>query len=63
MAKSIDSLERNVFMSFHHAKRDIYQLRSSIEELNKKIQHITLNQAALLEKLSQIERNRKTKKK
>ena len=59
MLKNTKELERKISLSFHYVKRDMLRLNDSIEDLNKKIQHISLNQALLLEKIAKLEKKKK----
>lgn len=53
-AQSLDQLEKNVSASFAYVKKDLLMLNDAISDINDKIQHLSLNHAALLEKLEQV---------
>jgi predicted nucleic acid-binding Zn-ribbon protein len=55
MVKSVEQLERNVSASFGYVKKDLLMLNDSISDLHDKIQHLSLNHAALMSKLSVLE--------
>ena len=63
-AYSIRQLEKNVVLSFSYVKKDLLNLNDGVSNLSEKIQHLSLNDAALIEKLSRIEQllNKKTEK-
>ena len=52
--KSLELLEKNVSASFGYVKKDLLMLNDAISDLNDKIQHLSLNHAALLEKLDRL---------
>lgn len=55
MVNSINQLEKNVSASFGYVKKDLLMLNDSISDLHDKIQHLSLNHAALMSKLSVLE--------
>lgn len=55
MTKNVQQLERNVSASFGYVKKDLLMLNDSISDLHDKIQHLSLNHAALMSKLSFLE--------
>ena len=55
---SLDQFEKNVQASFGYVKKDLLMLNDTVSDLQEKIQHLSLNHAALLE---EIERLKKTK--
>lgn len=62
MVKSIKQLEKNVSVSFSYVKKDLLMVNDSMSSLHDKIQHLSLNQAMLLEKMTSIERSLSDKK-
>ncbi|GEM_PF-6757625 len=56
MVKNLKELDRKISLSFHYVKKDILRLNDSIQDLNKKIQHLSFNHASLLEKISSLEK-------
>ena len=54
-AHSIDQLEKNIVLSFSYVKKDLLNLNDSVSNVSEKIQHLSLNDAMLLEKLTKIE--------
>lgn len=57
MDKSIDQVEKNVSASFGYVKKDILMVNDAISNLHDKIQHLSMNQAMLLEKFVQLEKS------
>jgi hypothetical protein len=55
MAKSIEEVEKNVSGSFGYVKKDMLMLNDAISDIHDKIQHLSLNHAALLEKIAKLE--------
>jgi hypothetical protein len=55
MAKDLNQFERNVSASFGYVKKDLLMLNDSVSDLHDKIQHLSLNNAALLDKLRILE--------
>ncbi|MBC8435022.1 hypothetical protein H8D91_00795 [archaeon] len=55
MVNSIGQLERNVSASFGYVKKDLLMLNDSVSDLHDKIQHLSLNNVALMEKLRSLE--------
>ena len=55
MVNSSGQIEKNVSASFGYVKKDIMMLNDVISDLNDKIQHLSLNHAALLEKMQRVE--------
>ncbi len=56
VVRSIEQLEKNVSASFGYVKKDILMVNDAISNVHDKIQHLSLNQAMLLEKMSNIEK-------
>jgi len=55
MEKSIEQIEKNVSASFGYVKKDMLMLNDAISDIHDKIQHLSLNHAALMEKISKME--------
>jgi hypothetical protein len=55
--KSVDQVEKNVSASFGYVKKDILMVNDAISDLHDKIQHLSMNQAMLLEKFAQLEKS------
>ncbi len=60
--KTLAQFEKNVSASFGYVKKDLLMLNDAISDINDKIQHLSLNHAALLEKLQGITENNSVKK-
>lgn len=56
VANSIEQMEKNVSASFGYVKKDILMVNDAISNVHDKIQHLSLNQAMLLEKMIAIEK-------
>jgi len=54
MTTSLKQLEKNVSISFGYVKKDLLMLNDSVSSLHDQIQHLSLNQATLLEKMAQL---------
>lgn len=54
-ADSVEQLERNVEVSFSYVKKDLLSLNDMISDLYEKIQHLSMNQATLLDKTLKFE--------
>lgn len=63
MVNDVKRLEKNVSASFAYVKKDLLMLNDSISDLHDKIQHLSMNQAALLGKLESLSPKSKTIKK
>ncbi len=55
-AQSLGQFEKNVSVSFGYVKKDLLMVNDSVSELHDKIQHLSLNQAMLVEKISGLEK-------
>jgi len=55
-AQSLGQFEKNVSVSFGYVKKDLLMVNDSVSELVDKIQHLSLNQAMLLEKIAELEK-------
>ena len=51
MTNSINQIEKNIETSFGYVKKDLLALNDMVSELNEKIQHLSMNQAILVEKV------------
>jgi len=56
VARTMANLEKNVSLSFSYVKKDLLNLNDSISGLKEKIQHLSLNDAMLLERINRIEK-------
>ena len=54
MANTIEQIEKNTQASFGYVKKDLLMLNDAVSDIQTKIQHLSMNHAALLEKISQI---------
>ena len=55
-AQTLGQFEKNVSVSFGYVKKDLLMVNDSVSDLHDKIQHLSLNQAMLLEKVMKLER-------
>jgi len=62
-AETLRQLEDNVAMSFGYAKKDIMAVNDSVNDLHEQIQHLSMNNAMLVDKILTLERNLSTKTK
>lgn len=64
VVESLKQLEDNVAMSFGYAKKDILAVNDSVNDLHEKVQHLSMNNAMLLDKVMALEKiiSGKTKK-
>jgi hypothetical protein len=60
--KSVSQVEKNVSASFGYVKKDMLMVNDAISNLHDKIQHLSMNQAMLLEKFVQLEKSLGNKK-
>lgn len=66
MTKNLSQFEKNVGISFSYVKKDILSVNDSVSDLHDQMQHVSLNQAMLLEKIAKLEQkltNKNTPKK
>lgn len=54
---SINQFEKNVGISFSYVKKDLMSVNDMVSDLHEKIQHLSLNQAMLLEKVMKLEQS------
>lgn len=62
VVQSLGQFEKNVGISFSYVKKDLLSVNDSVSDLHDKIQHLSLNQAMLLEKVMNLEKKLSTKK-
>ncbi len=62
VVQSVNQLEKNVSASFGYVKKDLLMLNDALSDINDKIQHLSLNHAALLEKLQEVSNKLNAKK-
>jgi len=62
MTKTLSQFEKNVGVSFSYVKKDILSVNDSVSDLHDQMQHLSLNQAMLLEKLAKLEQRLTAKK-
>ena len=53
--QSLPQFEKNVSASFGYVKKDLLMINDSISDLHDQIQHLSLNNAALLGKMAELE--------
>ena len=64
MVNTLSQIEKNTQASFGYVKKDFLMLNDAVSDLQTKIQHLSMNHAALLEKISEMEKGgNKTNKK
>lgn len=51
----MEQFEKNVQASFGYVKKDMLMLNDAISDMNDKIQHLSMNHAALLEKIDKLQ--------
>ena len=61
MVENLGQFEKNVSTSFSYVKKDLIMINDAISELHDKIQHLSMNNAALMGKIAELE-NRMVKK-
>ena len=54
MAKTPQEIEKNVSASFGYVKKDMLMLNDAISDVHDKIQHLSLNHAALLDEIRKL---------
>ena len=59
---TLNQIEKNVGISFGYVKKDLLSVNDMVSDLYEKIQHLSLNQAMLVEKIMKLEQasNRKS---
>ena len=60
--QSLNQFEKNVGVSFSYVKKDLLSVNDSVSDLHDKIQHLSLNQAMLVEKVMRLEQKLAGKK-
>ena len=69
MEKTTKQIEKNVSASFAYVKKDMLMLNDAFSDLHDKVQHLSLNNAMLLEEIGKLRSElaktteKKTKKK
>ena len=58
-----EQIEKNVQASFGYVKKDLLMLNDSISDIHDKIQHLSLNHAALLAEIDRLKKKEIAKKK
>ncbi len=59
MANTLSQIEKNTQASFGYVKKDLLMLNDAVSDIQTKIQHLSMNHAALLEKISEMEQGKK----
>lgn len=54
MEKSVKQIEKNVSASFGYVKKDMLMLNDAFSDIHDKIQHLSINHAALLEEIGRL---------
>ena len=54
MEKSVKQIEKNVSASFGYVKKDMLMLNDAFSDIHSKIQHLSINHAALLEEIGRL---------
>ena len=54
MEKSAKQIEKNVSASFAYVKKDMLMLNDAFSDIHDKIQHLSINHAALLEEMGRL---------
>lgn len=54
MVKSLGQFEKNVQSSFGYVKKDLLMVNDAISDIHEKIQHLSMNNASLLEQLTRL---------
>ena len=54
MEKSTSQIEKNVSASFGYVKKDMLMLNDAFSELHDKVQHLSLNNAMLLDQITKL---------
>ncbi len=52
---ALSQFEKNIGISFSYVKKDLLSVNDMVSDLHEKIQHLSLNQAMLLEKVMKLE--------
>lgn len=55
VTKTLQQFEKNVGVSFGYVKKDLLSVNDMVSDLHEKMQHLSLNQAMLLEKVMKLE--------
>lgn len=54
MEKSVNQIEKNVSASFGYVKKDMLMLNDAFSDIHEKMQHLSLNNAMLLEEITKL---------
>lgn len=52
---TLNQVEKNLGVSFGYVKKDLLSINDVVSDLHDKIQHLSLNQAMLVEKIMKLE--------
>jgi hypothetical protein len=55
VTKTLEQFEKNVGISFSYVKKDLLSVNDMVSDIHEKMQHLSLNQAMLLEKVMKLE--------
>ena len=55
VTKTLQQFEKNVGISFSYVKKDLLSVNDMVSELHEKIQHLSMNQAMLVDKVIRLE--------
>lgn len=55
VTKTLEQFEKNVGISFGYVKKDLLSVNDMVSDIHEKMQHLSLNQAMLLEKIMKLE--------
>jgi flagellar biosynthesis chaperone FliJ len=58
---TVEQLEKNLGVSFGYVKKDLLSVNDMVSDMHEKIQHLSLNQAMLLEKVMKLEQKLSSK--
>lgn len=52
---TLNQVEKNLGVSFGYVKKDLLSINDMVSDLHEKMQHLSLNQAMLVEKMMKLE--------
>jgi len=55
VTKTLGQFEKNVGISFSYVKKDLLSVNDMVSDLHEKIQHLSMNQAMLVDKVIKLE--------
>lgn len=55
VTKTLEQFEKNVGISFSYVKKDLLSVNDMVSDMHEKMQHLSLNQAMLVEKIMKLE--------